>query len=277
MDKPLPSTSFEDAWIQIDRTEDPGFFVKLLDATRADLLERAKLGPAEFFAPLEIKPDHRVLDAGCGTGDFLRILAPLLRSGSAVGIDLSETMLSEARRRTDSSYPNLSFRMANVQELPFDDESFDRVMATQLLLHVPDPQLALAEIRRVLAPGGLISVGEIDWGTVAVGTADRELGRRFTRLACDELRNGLIASELPWRIREAGFTGLRIVTRVDLARDIDAFHRWFIAPAMSHFTRIGAFTQSEADALLGDLEQRAREGKYFTSRTFYTMIAMRPR
>lgn len=275
MEKPVPSTSFEDAWIQVDRTEDPSFFVKLLDATRAELLDRARLDPATFFAPLDIRPGHRVLDAGCGTGDFLRILAPMLHSGSAVGIDLSETMLSEARRRTDSGFQNLSFRMANVQELPFESGSFDRVMATQLLLHVPDPQRSLAEMHRVLAPGGLIAVGEIDWGTLAVESTDRELGRRFTRLACDELRNGLIARELPWRLREGGFEGLQIVTRVDLARDIDAFHRWFVAPALSHFARIGAFTQSEADGFLEDLDRRAREGRYFSSRTFYTMIASR--
>jgi ubiquinone/menaquinone biosynthesis C-methylase UbiE len=275
VDTPVPSTAFADAWIQVDRTEDPSFYVKLLDATRAELLERARLSPADFFAPLDLQPGHRVLDAGCGTGDLLRILAPLLRSGSAVGIDLSDTMVSEARRRTDSGFANLSFRMADVQELPFDNGSFDRVMATQLLLHVPDPQLALAEMHRVLASGGRISVGEIDWGTVVVESTDRELGRRFTRSACDELRNGLIARELSWRLRESGFEDVRTVARVDVSRDIDAFHRWFIEPAMSHFMRVGAFTQAEADTFIDDLQQRARQGRYFSSRTFYTTIASR--
>jgi len=68
MKEPVPSTAFADAWIQVDRTENPDFFVKLLDATRAELLERARLSPAAFFAHLDIRPEHRVLDAGCGTG-----------------------------------------------------------------------------------------------------------------------------------------------------------------------------------------------------------------
>ena len=52
MAQPLvPSTAFADAWIQVDRTEDPRFFVNLLDATRARLLERAKKSPIQFFAP----------------------------------------------------------------------------------------------------------------------------------------------------------------------------------------------------------------------------------
>ena len=277
MKEPVPSTAFADAWIQVDRTENPDFFVKLLDATRAELLERARLSPAAFFAHLDIRPEHRVLDAGCGTGDLLRLLADLVPDGSAVGIDLSETMVTEARRRTHDGSPNLSFQMGDVQALSFDDGTFDRVMATQLLLHVPDPQRALAEMHRVLVPGGLISVREIDWGTVAVQSTDRELSRRFTRLACDELRNGLIARELPWRLRDAGFEDVRIASRVDVAQDIDAFHRWFVQPAMTHFTRIGGFSAAEATRFLDDLDERARAGTYFSSRTFFSVVAARRR
>jgi cyclopropane fatty-acyl-phospholipid synthase-like methyltransferase len=112
-DARIPSTAFADAWIQVDGTEDPGFFVRLLDSTRAELLERARRSPEEFFAPLDLRPGHRVLDVGCGTGDFLRLLAPLVVPGSAVGIDLSETMIAEAQRRTSSSSLNVSFRIGN--------------------------------------------------------------------------------------------------------------------------------------------------------------------
>jgi len=216
-----------------------------------------------------------VLDAGCGTGDLLRLLAELVPDGKAVGIDLSETMVVEARRRTRAGSPNLSFHAGDVQALSFDDRSFDRVMATQLLLHVPDPQRALSEIHRVLVPGGLISISEIDWGTVAVESTDRELSRRFTRLACDELRNGLIARELPWRLRDTGFEDLQIASRVDIAQGIDAFHRWFIQPAMTHFTRIGGFSDAEAARFLDDLDERARVGRYFSSRTFFAVVGAR--
>ena len=139
----VPSTAFADAWIQVDRTENPRFFVNLLDATRARLLERARTSPSEFFAPLALRPGLNVLDVGCGTGDFLRLLAPIVSPGKAVGVDLSETMIAEARQRSAEKVENLSFRVGSVLELPFQAASFDRVLATQLLLHVPDPVKAL--------------------------------------------------------------------------------------------------------------------------------------
>jgi len=271
----VPSTAFADAWTQVDQTENPRFFVNLLDATRARLLERARTSPKDFFAPLALRPGLKVLDVGCGTGDFLRLLAPLLSAGTAVGVDLSETMIAEARQRSADNVVNLSFRVGSVLELPFPAASFDRVLATQLLLHVPDPLKALIEMKRVLAPSGLICVTEIDWGTLVVQSSDNELGRRFSDLACRELRNGLIIRELPGQLRELGFDDIVIRPEIELAQDLDAFYTWFVEPSLKHFKRIGAFSEAEADAFLADLKERAHRGRYFSSRTYYTVLASR--
>ena len=274
MAQPLvPSTAFADAWIQVDRTENPRFFVNLLDATRNRLLERARTSPMEFFAPLALRPGLDVLDVGCGTGDFLRLLAPIVSPGTAVGVDLSETMIAEAHQRSAENVGNLSVRVGSVLELPFPAESFDRVIATQLLLHVPDPQRALVEIKRVLTPSGVVSITEIDWGTLVVQSSDNELGRRFSDLACRELRNGLIIRELPGQLRELGFNHILIAPEVEVAQDLDAFYKWFVEPSLKHFTKIGAFSEAEADAFLSDLKERARRGHYFSSRAYYTILA----
>jgi ubiquinone/menaquinone biosynthesis C-methylase UbiE len=269
----VPSTAFADAWIQVDRTENPRFFVNLLDATRARLLERARTSPREFFAPLALRPGLNVLDVGCGTGDFLRLLAPIVSPGKAVGVDLSETMIAEACQRCAENVDNLSFRVGSVMELPFPVASFDRVFATQLLLHVPDPLQALVEIKRVLAPSGVISISEIDWGTLVVQSSDNGLGRRFSDLACRELRNGLIIRELPGQLRALGFNHILIAPEIEVAQDLDAFYTWFVEPSLKHFQEIGAFSESEADAFIADLKERARQGRYFSSRTYYTVLA----
>ena|SRR5215472_3784293 len=277
MAQPLvPSTAFADAWIQVDRTEDPRFFVNLLDATRARLLERAKKSPIQFFAPLCLRAGLNVLDIGCGTGDFLRLMAPIVSPAKAVGLDLSETMIAEATRRSTEELGNLSFRVGSALELPFQAGTFDRVTATQLLLHVPDPWKALAEMKRVLAPSGMLCVTEIDWGTVVVQSSDNELGRRFSDLACRELRNGLIIRELPGQLREFGFNHVLVMPEVEVAQNLDAFYKWFVEPSLKHFQRIGAFSEAEADALLADLNERAHRGRYFSSRTYYTVLASQP-
>jgi ubiquinone/menaquinone biosynthesis C-methylase UbiE len=272
--KPLVlSTAFADAWIQVDRTENPRFFVDLLDATRARLLEHARKSPIQFFAPLALRPGLNVLDVGCGTGDFLRLLAPIVSRGKAVGLDVSETMIAEAVQRSAENFKNLSFQAGSALELPFQAGSFDRVLATQVLLHIPDPWIALEEMKRVLAPSGLICVSEIDWGAMVVQSSDNELGRRFSDLACRELRNGLIIRELPGQLRELGFNHILILPEVEVAQDLDAFYTWFVEPSVKHFTRIGAFSDAEADALLTDIKERARRGRYFSSRTYYTVLA----
>ena len=273
----VPSTAFADAWIQVDRTENPRFFVDLLDATRARLLERARKSPAQFFAPLALRPGLHVLDVGCGTGDFLRVLAPIISPGNAVGVDLSETMIAEAVQRSAQENENLAFRVGSALELPFQAKTFDRVLATQVLLHIPDPWSALAEMKRVLAPSGLICVTEIDWGTLVVQSSDHELGRRFSDLACRELRNGLIVRELPGRLRDLGFDDIVIRPEVEVTSNLDAFYRWFVEPSLDHFKRIGAFSEEEAGAFLHDLNERARRGNYFSSRTFYTILASQSR
>jgi ubiquinone/menaquinone biosynthesis C-methylase UbiE len=269
----VPSTAFADAWIQVDRTENPRFFVDLLDATRARILERAGTSPKEFFAPLALRPGLNVLDVGCGTGDILRLLAPIVSPGTAVGVDLSETMIAEARQRSAENVGNLSFRVGSVLELPFPAASFDRVLATQLLLHVPDPSKALVEVKRVLSPSGVISIAETDWGTLVVQSSDNELGRRFSDLACKELRNGLIIRELPGQLRELGFNHIVIHPEIEVSQDLDAFYTWFVEPSLKHFKRIGAFSEAEADAFLADLRERAHRGRYFSSRTYYTVLA----
>ncbi|MBI2854640.1 MAG: class I SAM-dependent methyltransferase [Chloroflexi bacterium] len=98
--------------------------------------------------------DH-VLDVGCGTGTLALLLAKRAGPrGYVVGVDLSEGMLAQARRKTN--VPWLSFRRANVEELPFPDGSFDKAFMS-LSLHEMPPEArhnTLMQVARVLRPDG---------------------------------------------------------------------------------------------------------------------------
>lgn len=103
---------------------------------------------------IDPKPGERVLDVAAGTGTSSAAIA---RSGAKVtGLDFSEGMLAEARRR----HPELEFVHGDAEALPFPDEHFDAVTISFGLRNVQHPQLALAEMYRVLVPGGRVVVCE---------------------------------------------------------------------------------------------------------------------
>jgi ubiquinone/menaquinone biosynthesis C-methylase UbiE len=93
-------------------------------------------------------PGARVLDAGCGLG-FVAASAKLL-GASVEGIDFSEGMIQQAKVQ----FPDINFSVADVEDLPAQDEEFDAVLSNIVLFHVTDPEKAMSEARRVLKLNG---------------------------------------------------------------------------------------------------------------------------
>ena len=97
-------------------------------------------------------PCEAFLDAGCGDGRYLAALAAELPARRA-GCDISERILETAAARVDAD-----LRQANLEALPFDDAEFDLVLCTQVIEHVLDAGLGIAELARVLRPGGTLVI-----------------------------------------------------------------------------------------------------------------------
>ena len=111
----------------------------------------------EFLAWLDPKQGARWLDVGCGTGAFSELILRRCAPASIAGIDPSREQIDYVRKLI----PGHRFEVADAAAMPFDDNSFD-VVASALVLHfVPDRAKALAEMKRVLRPGGL--VGGYTW------------------------------------------------------------------------------------------------------------------
>jgi ubiquinone/menaquinone biosynthesis C-methylase UbiE len=158
---------------------------------------------------LQIKPGHTVLDVGCGPGTVLDDLATAVgRRGRVIGVDRDRGMVDEAVRRT-SAQPSIEIRIGDAHDLPLHGASVDRARADRILMHVDSPRNALAELRRVLRPGGLVALAEPDWDTLVIDHDDVEASRAYTRyVATRVIRNGAIGRQLP---RLATATGLDIV------------------------------------------------------------------
>ena len=129
--------------------------------------------PPQLADAAGITAGDRVLDVGCGTGVLAREAA--LRAGAegrVTGLDLNETMLDVAR----SIAPDIEWRVGDAMNLPFTDDSFDVVVSQFMLMFIPDRVAALAEMWRVLTPGGRLAVAV--WSDSPVYPAVGEIARR---------------------------------------------------------------------------------------------------
>ncbi len=119
-----------------------------------------KNAPMSHFAVelLEIQPADRILEIGCGPGVALQVATKRATSGLVVGVDHSELMIQQAAARNDRQIRSgrLELHRSGVSSLPFPDESFDKVFAVNSYHIWPAPETDLAEVRRVLRPGGTL-------------------------------------------------------------------------------------------------------------------------
>jgi SAM-dependent methyltransferase len=167
-----------------------------------------------------------VLDVGSGVGHWGRLLARVLPGQATVtGVDQEPGWVEEAGRRAaaDGLGDRFEYREARAEELPFDDASFDLVTCQTLLIHVPDPRAALAEMARVAKPGGLLVVSEPNNRALnLLGTSLRAHARAgewldVTRfyLICEQGKIALgegdssLGDLLPGLMNEAGLEGIQ--------------------------------------------------------------------
>src|SRR6201987_5364255 len=97
----------------------------------------------------------RVLDVGCGTGSLTFTVPQIAKVASVTGVDLTEAYVEFARSRNTN--PHITFRTADARALPFEDNSFDRAFSMLVLQFIPDATRAVAEMRRVVRPGGAVT------------------------------------------------------------------------------------------------------------------------
>jgi SAM-dependent methyltransferase len=140
------------------------------DALRDVYERRAELQYAEPVAPPDPTVDRKfermaealrahlpcasLLDAGCGDGRYFHVVAAAPPTERLVGCDISERILATARETAAEVGLAPELVRANVESLPFEDESFDVVLCTQVLEHLLSPAEGVRELARVLRPGG---------------------------------------------------------------------------------------------------------------------------
>lgn len=168
----------------------------------------ASLGCGNPIAVAELSEGETVLDLGSGGGiDVLLSARRVGPTGCAIGVDMTDEMLSLARRNaTEAGATNVEFRKGTIEALPLDDSSVDVVISNCVINLASDKAAVFAEIARVLKPGGRIGVSDVVADDVL--TAD-ERAERGSYVGC--IAGALSFREVRDGLRAVGLTNVEVV------------------------------------------------------------------
>lgn len=109
---------------------------------------------------LNLQPSDHVLEIGFGSGRTMQIAAGKVAQGYISGVDSSPSMLRLAQNRNMKliNQGRLELKLGEIEHLPYDDHSFDKVYAVQVINYLPDPRVGLKEVHRVTQPGGRVAL-----------------------------------------------------------------------------------------------------------------------
>lgn len=225
-----------------------------------------------LFDRAGIKPGTVCLDVGCGGGDVTFDLAQRAGpEGRAVGLDIDETKLELARGEAEARrLGNVEFRLLDISQSVEGGPQFDVVYARFLLTHLKDPSGALARMRRVLQPGGVVIVEDIDFTGYFCHPYSAALSRYVELYTQAVRRRGgdpNIGPRLPELLLDAGFEGVQVcvVQLAALEGEMKLINPLTMENIVDAVLEEGLASKEEVDRIIDDLYQFSRDPKTVAS------------
>lgn len=262
------------AFAHVDQTNADNFIDRL---DRMHRVADVRSYKAQSFEALRLFPGAKVADIGCGAGDDAAHMATLIgNDGMVTGVDLSAAMIEEATQRL-ADIPTLAFVRASIEQLPFADSSLDAIRADRLLIHVSDPTAAIAEMLRVLKPGGRIALCEPDILGSWISSDDPEVGDAVCRAVALSCAQPYLARNLGIRfasmsLTEADHKAHAMVT-YDFAT-IDKVFQFELVAGM--LAKSGKLDPARAQAWLEDQLARQAADRFCACMTMVSVSATKP-
>jgi arsenite methyltransferase len=245
---------------QLEFDENTAKALEIIYGTR-DVVRRRRL----VHDAIAAAAGERILDVGCGPGFYVaELLERVGPDGHVSGVDSSAPMLAVAARRADR-YENVELLDAPATALPFDPESFDGAISVQVLEYVDDVTLALAELHRVLRPGGRLVVWDVDWETVSMHSADSQRMQRVLAAWDRHLVHRSLPATLTGRLRDAGFSDISLVGHSFATTEFtpDAYGASLVGVVENYLAGLDDFPDDDRNAWADEQRALGERGEFY--------------
>jgi ubiquinone/menaquinone biosynthesis C-methylase UbiE len=225
---------------------------------------------------LALVPGLAVLDVGCGAGDDARLMAEQVApTGRVVGIDTSDFMVEEARRRAAIGTLPLTFSPGDVQRLDFADDTFDCCRCERVLQHVADPAQALAELVRVTKSGGHVVVADGDWAACHTSDPTTQALYKFNARST---RNPKVGRNLGRLFRACGLReiSVRLCPFTVVGAEWNSAFIEMMQPLVASALAAGAISVADAARWPEAMAQDGRDGIAFAAQPYFVVAGTKP-
>ncbi len=211
-----------------------------------------------------------------------------MQPGEVHGVDMEESQIEMARTAAAAGgHDNITFHVGNVYELPFEDNYFDVAHCHAVLMHVPDTQTALKEVKRVLKPGGIIASREMIADSSFIEPAGEHMPgawATFIKLLAANGGHPQMGKELKNALLQAGFADINAsgsFDYFDTAEEISFLHAfisdWFFMPGVvAAATQYGLATHAQFDQWRVEIDQWKDENGAVGALAFGEAISRKP-
>jgi ubiquinone/menaquinone biosynthesis C-methylase UbiE len=260
----------------VDESGEADFFINYLKFV--DSVPEFRAIKERNYEALGLKKGDNILDAGCGIGlDTCRLGIRVGETGSAIGVDSSESMISIAQKNIPGHLRNTTFVIGNMRNPDFPDNTFDAIFVERLLQILPNPVQIIQQLVRVLKPGGTLVIVEPDWGTMALDPGNRNIIRSLVSYCTDSFADGWTGRKLYRYFVELGLD-VRIEAEPVIMHDFSIISRAMnFDNFVSGAVKAGQISQKDADELVEGFRLAGEHGRFFFSYMMYRAIGKKPK
>ena len=230
----------------------------------------------------------RLLDVGCGPGTISMGLADAVAPGEFIGVDIEESQIEMARAAASAGgHENATFQVADALKLPFESNSLDVVHSHATIMHVPDTSAAVAEMLRVLKPGGIISCRDMILSSCFSEPKHGDFDNAwqlFGKLLSANGGHPEMGKEIKGVLHAAGFSDIAVSASMECfvaKEDVDFFHGfasgWFFSEqTMTAATKLGLASGEDFDRWHDLLDQWQADPAAFAAIAWGEAMGFKP-